>query len=977
MRSDDEAPAEAEPAAEPASESVPEAEGAPEAQAITALPGIASDSSLPPDAPEDEPLVPPGNPYRPMRLLVALAGLVPVFLLMACDRHFGFSVPLGAAGLLVASFAILDALGTFDDARAEQNPEAREGPETPTLREITPRLVELGASLIALTASLRLAVAGVLPWPVATAGVLVTAGLIWIVVCLYRVAEALRIYSKAEALLTRHGFWLVLMNILLYVPMLGSYSLSDPWEAHYGEVSREMLARDDWLSLWWAQDGWFWSKPVLDFWIQGLSFSVTGMHFMPDQVLASAASGHPPAPEWPARLPIFLFTVLATYLLYKAVAKAFGARAGFLSALVLTTAPYWYLIAHQSMTDMPYVAPLTAALALVVLGMRSDSDAKVKTYELVVGKRVLRFSGFHLLFGAVALSVLPQVVYLLSRNLTLQLSASHFGFRWHLDEFFSGSGGGNCGLPGNEECRYAEPVNRAFQPALGGLLWGGIFALLLLINRGERRAQRLYFLAAWYFTALSALGKGAPGLVLPVVIAIAGVGAARRYKDYARLELVGFLLLLACVCLPWYVQMYMRHGPPFTDRLLFHDMYKRAFVHVHDTNTGDDVSFRYYVWQLGYGLFPWSGFGAAGLLWWLRFRTETDDAQSEVMAFMALWFTVAFAMFTITLTKFHHYVLPAVPPIAVVTGVMLERALGQGELTRDRRALVSYLSGMALSAILLVYGAMRLFPGTLSGRLIGGQLLAPSLLQGAAALLCGALVARLAVKKYGLAPSALDGSFSSTYESGALGLLGVSAAIPIVLVGRDLWTTVSGDVEGQARLVHLFSYNYKRPWPSDSLSFDGILLGFTVVSALVAFGFALPSWRRHALVLFSAVAVAWAAWGIDVYLVKAAPHWGQRETILAYYTARKGPEEPFVAYQMNWKGENFYTGNRVPAFVSSGSKFKSWITEQKNKGVHVIFFTTEHSRTSSLKSELGAVKDFKLLTTRALNNKFVLVRVAL
>ena len=53
------------------------------------------------------------------------------------------------------------------------------------------------------------------------------------------------------------------------------------------------------------------------------------------------------------------------------------------------------------------------------------------------------------------------------------------------------------------------------------------------------------------------------------------------------------------MCLPWYVQMYMRHGAPFTDRLLFHDMYKRAFVHVHDTNTGDDVSFRYYVWQLG------------------------------------------------------------------------------------------------------------------------------------------------------------------------------------------------------------------------------------------------------------------------------------------------------------------------------------------------------------------------------------------
>jgi 4-amino-4-deoxy-L-arabinose transferase-like glycosyltransferase len=964
MRSDDEAPAEAEPATAPDSA----AEPAPEGPVALVVPP--AEPSPPPDEPDEEPLTPPGNPGRPKRLVWALAALVPVFLVMACDRHFGFSVPLCLAALLVATFAILDALGTFDDARTAS---AR----APTLRELTPRLVELGASLIALTASLRIAVAGVLPWPILTSGVLVTGGLIWIVLALYRAGEALGVFAKTQAILARHGFWLVLLNILLYVPLLGSYSLSDPWETHYGEVAREMLARDDWLSLWWAQDGWFWSKPVLDFWLQALGFSLTGVHFMPDQVLAGAASGHFPAPEWPARLPIFLLTVLATYLLYKAVAKAFGARAGFLAGLVLTTAPYWYLIAHQSMTDMPYVAPLTAALALVVLGMRTDSEARVQTYEFAAFSRVLRVSAFHLFFGVVLLSVLPQVVYLLTRNVTLQLSAPHFGFRWHLDEFFSGSGGGNCGLPGNEECRYAEPVNRLFQPAVGGLAWGGVLALLLFVNRGERRAQRLYFLAAWYFTALSALGKGAPGLVLPIVIALLGIGAARRYKDYARLELVGFVLLFGCVCLPWYVQMYMRHGPPFTDRLLFHDMYKRAFVHVHDTNTGDDVSFRYYVWQLGYGLFPWSGFGAAGLLWWLRFRNEADDAQSEVMAFMALWFTVAFAMFTITLTKFHHYALPCVPPIAVVTGVMLERALGQGELTVDRRALVPYLAGLSASAVLLVYGALRLFPGTISGRLIEGKLVAPSVTQASAALLCGALLAWLTVRKYGRSPSAPDGSFDSAYESGALGLLGVSAAIPTVLVGRDLWTTVSGDVEGQARLIHLFSYNYKRPWPSDSLSFNGILAGFAVVCALLALGFVLPSWRRHALISFAAVAVAWSAWGIDVYLFKAAPHWGQRETILAYYAARKGPQEPFVAYQMNWKGENFYTGNHVPVFVSSGSKFKAWLTEQKNKGVQVMFFTTEHSRTSSLKSELGAVKDFKILTTRALNNKFMLARVEL
>ena len=80
---------------------------------------------------------------------------------------------------------------------------------------------------------------------------------------------------------------------------------------------------------------------------------------------------------------------------------------------------------------------------------------------------------------------------------------------------------------------------------------------------------------------------------------------------------------------------------------------------------------------------------------------------------------------------------------------------------------------------------------------------------------------------------------------------------------------------------------------------------------------------------------------------------------------------------MNWKGENFYTGNRVPAFVSTGAKFKTWVAEQKKKGVKVMFFTTEHTRVSSLKSELGTVKCFKVLTTRELNNKFLLARAEL
>ncbi|HEX3775920.1 MAG TPA: hypothetical protein VHV51_15715, partial [Polyangiaceae bacterium] len=170
MRSDDEAPAEAEPATEPAAPSS-ETELAPgEAHAMSLV-------TEPPDDSDEPPLTPPGNPARPWAYLWALVALVPVFLLMAADRHFTFSVPLGFIAIALASFAILDAIGSFDDAHASNG-------ALPSLRALAPRLLELGGAAVALVVSLRLAVAGSLPWPVWSSGVLVTGSMIWLLLAL-------------------------------------------------------------------------------------------------------------------------------------------------------------------------------------------------------------------------------------------------------------------------------------------------------------------------------------------------------------------------------------------------------------------------------------------------------------------------------------------------------------------------------------------------------------------------------------------------------------------------------------------------------------------------------------------------------------------------------------------------------------------------------------------------------------------------
>ncbi len=639
--------------------------------------------------------------------------------------------------------------------------------------------------------------------------------------------------------------------------------------------------------------------------------------------------------------------------------------------------PQWFLLAHQTITDMPLVASLSASMGLLILGMHTDAEKLAPVYEIDVFGRRLRVSACHLVLGGhsrerAAADPLPRLTQRRAR-----LASRDAWVPLHPDEFWSGSKG-NCGLPGNEACTAQRPVNPDVQPYIQALLWLTAVAGVLWINWGERRVQRLCFLAAWFFAAVATLGKGPAGFGLPVLVACTYVATTRKWSKLLSLEIVSGMLIIAAVAIPWYVAMYVRHGQPFTDRLIFHDMCKRAMTHVHDTNEGDDVSFRFYIWQLGYALFPWTGLVPAGLVYWLRRRDDASGGKGDVSVFLAMWFVFAFGLFTAMLTKFHHYIFPAVPPAAMLTGIVVDRMLGDGRIARPGRT-AAYLLGMGAAAFVLAFGTTLLFPGWFTGfRAPEGPPAAHSKLLALATMLVGIAGSVAAVRYFGSAPASSPDEDAKClrvrHEKLMLGAVGIAAAIVVALVGRDMtWKTEASDVTGQARLIHLFTYNYRRPWP-ESVEFTGTLAAFTVIGIGLCLLLVVERWRRHVVTLFLATALIWAAWGVDFYLVKAAPHWGQREVMEAYYKARERSDHPLVAYQMNWKGENFYTGNRIPAFVSSGSAFTNWIKSQTEKGIKTIYFVTEHGRTGSLRGEAASPKSFDTITDKRLNNKFVLVR---
>lgn len=442
-------------------------------------------------------------------------------------------------------------------------------------------------------------------------------------------------------------FAVLLMAALVYLPLAGSFGLWDCWETHYGEVARYMHETGDLLSPWWGyreQIGseprtgeWFFSKPIL---------------IMYGEILAMKLIGFG---DWAIRLPWAILGTLTVFMSYVGISRVRGRRAGLLAAGVLMTSPLFFFLSRQAITDLPFVGTMTIGLMFFILAYFGPKYS--------VSNRGLLGWGVATV-GFVLLLAIPQFV-VIALDLSPEGDFSRFG--WLMQKWLI-----------IQKTGLVHAL--MYSVATVGLLllivlpmWRQHKAGTLFTDFEKDRWVRKYLLwMAYAFFGLATLGKGLLGFMLPGALLGLYLLITGEWRSLKRMEIGRGLLVMCLVMLPWYLGMFAKHGQAFYNRFLVHDHFNRIGAGVHALDSG---TFEHLLKWLSVGMFPW--FALIPLLFWGLSKLRLKDASgpSRLNLFLFVWAFFAYGLFTLSATTFHHYIFPALPPTAILIGLMLDEFL--------------------------------------------------------------------------------------------------------------------------------------------------------------------------------------------------------------------------------------------------------------------------------------------------------------
>ncbi|MDX2084777.1 MAG: glycosyltransferase family 39 protein [Candidatus Melainabacteria bacterium] len=224
-----------------------------------------------------------------------------------------------------------------------------------------------------------------------------------------------------------------------------------------------------------------------------------------------------------------------------------------------------------------------------------------------------------------------------------------------------------------------------------------ITASILALFQVARGRDAFWILAA-VMSALAALTKGPVGIVLPGLVLLVYTLFAKNWRSvFLNRWFAGALGLWLGLTLPWYGLAYLQNGQPFVDALLLHNL-----TRYQDVVSSHAAPWFFYLLVIPVMMLPWSllFLPLLGLFFkklvsfflqggfsrrWQddfvnRLRCGPESSVTSLLCFCLVWAGVVFLFFTLAKTKLVTYILPILPPLAVLLALLIDAAISTSQL---------------------------------------------------------------------------------------------------------------------------------------------------------------------------------------------------------------------------------------------------------------------------------------------------------
>ena len=239
-------------------------------------------------------------------------------------------------------------------------------------------------------------------------------------------------------------------------------------------------------------------------------------------------------------------------------------------------------------------------------------------------------------------------------------------------------------------------------PALAFFLTAALAAFYLAAREDSfsQPSARRWMLISAAMLALGTLAKGPIALLLGGAIALAWLAVERRLREIVRMPLVWCGMIYAAIVLPWFILMEARN-PGFLRFFFIHEHLERYV-----TSSEHGWGPWFFIPIVIGGAWPWIFFVPLG---WSAMRTDAlpggalASSRRSDASFLAIWFIVIFAFFSIPRSKLGSYILPALPPLAIVAGYGLARLHAVEDASRRRLFAIIAIANLVLAAAVFVF----------------------------------------------------------------------------------------------------------------------------------------------------------------------------------------------------------------------------------------------------------------------------------